>query len=272
MSITASYSLTLDEWLEANRLHRNPIQLRSRRSSLVLMAWLMVPILPFVANFILAFTPYAVPPQVLNRVAPYILAGFLIGAVLFLSGPSQRKSTPWLATALIAGGVGVGISQAFTEVLVPEPATNEPFSVLKAIWPLVPWIIILVGMVISTRRFLERVALREWESSGALRNPTTVTVAEGGVTFEQADQTHQFQWTAFVKVRESKELFVLYASENRLHILPKRAFAPKDLAALAAWLKSKVVPADPISTAFSPIVKPRNPPVQVQPLESREFM
>src|SRR5215208_5542453 len=97
MSITVSYSLTLEEWLEAGHVHRNPIQVRKRRSSLVLMGWLLVPILPFVANFILAFTPYAIPPQVINQMSPFILAGGLIGAVLLLSGPSMRKTTPWLA-------------------------------------------------------------------------------------------------------------------------------------------------------------------------------
>ena len=276
MSITASFSLTLEEWLEAGHVHGNPIQIRKKRASWVLMAWLLVPMLPFVATFVLNFTPYSLPPQVLDRIVPSFLTASLIGAVLLLSGPSLRKLTPWLAILLIVGGLGIAIYSAFTDhrTIASRPAPTDAVSmVVDGVWPLMPWVMMLLGMTLATRRLLERVARREWESSPALRNPMTVIITDTGLTLEQADQTHQFQWTAFLKVRESKDLFVLYTSENRIHILPKRAFNPKDLSALGELLKSKVVPADAISTAFGVIPTPQaNSPVHVQPLEPREFI
>src|SRR3954469_4617846 len=129
MSITTSYSLTLEEWLEAGHVHRNPIQVRKKRSSLVLIVWLLVPMLPFVAIFVLNFTPYSLPPQVLDRIMPFVLTAALIFAILFLSGPTQRKGTSWLTILLILGGVGIGIYSALADQSTP-PGRPAPTGVI----------------------------------------------------------------------------------------------------------------------------------------------
>lgn len=73
--------------------------------------------------------------------------------------------------------------------------------------------------------------LRDWYVRGHfakhpnLQQPFRVDVSEGGVRFASDNGTWDLRWTAYTKVIETKNLFVLYQGDCDFSFLPKHAFA-----------------------------------------------
>ncbi|HEV8604512.1 MAG TPA: YcxB family protein [Tepidisphaeraceae bacterium] len=135
--------------------------------------------------------------------------------------------------------------------------------------------VLLIGVLFwfMLQRKLGDLAKTEWDSNPTLRGRCTITLNDSALTITQEFRQATWQWPAFVKFDESKNLLLLYISQRSFLPIPKRAFASSELDTFLQFLMKTMPPANPASAGFSVIPKPLPPtPIHVQPLESRDFM
>lgn len=168
VNITANYTLTLDQWLEANRLHRNPIHFRNRHSSLALIGWFLLPLVCYLILILLNFASKPIPPQVLNSVMPHCLSVFLIASVVAFSHPVARKTASWFVALLLLTAVGTAFYLAYKEYQIwpPSPQPDRPDSPLGYLL-LLPWAVIILAIIVAVNQFIGIAPQREWNSSPA---------------------------------------------------------------------------------------------------------
>jgi hypothetical protein len=116
------------------------------------------------------------------------------------------------------------------------------------------------------------IAQVEWKSNPTLHSRCVVTLDESILRIDQEWREAIWQWPAFVKFDETKNLLLLYISERSFHPIPKRAFDAVDLNVFQKFLIKTLPPARASAAGFEVISKPPPSPVHVQPLESRDFM
>ena len=97
---------------------------------------------------------------------------------------------------------------------------------------------------------------RHWLSRPDLHRHQTVDISAAGVIFSDTVCRHDYQWPAFVKGEETRNLFLLFTSESIGLIVPKRAFASEvELDAMRNLMKliprdqSRGFPIAPLQTA-----------------------
>lgn len=73
-----------------------------------------------------------------------------------------------------------------------------------------------------------------------LHGPFQVDISESGIRLESAKGIWDLRWTAYTKVMETKNLFVLYQGDCEFSLLPKEAFAPEQLSEFRELLRMKI--------------------------------
>jgi hypothetical protein len=89
--------------------------------------------------------------------------------------------------------------------------------------PHIPWIgcIIFVWGLETFRKFqLQRML---WTNNPLLQRPKTAEIVATGITVSDDRARVEYQWTAFSKYRETKNLFVLFFGPSTYLMIPKRA-------------------------------------------------
>jgi hypothetical protein len=66
---------------------------------------------------------------------------------------------------------------------------------------------------------------RAYRSQRTLSGTHRLVFSESGVRGEFAYGAGETEWGAFIKWRESRDLFIIYQASNLMHIIPKRWFA-----------------------------------------------
>ena len=69
-----------------------------------------------------------------------------------------------------------------------------------------------------------------------MREPRRCTIHPEGLTVEAETFTSNYTWDEFQKKVETPEAFLLFTSQMTAVILPKRAFAPDQLATFKTYL------------------------------------
>jgi hypothetical protein len=69
---------------------------------------------------------------------------------------------------------------------------------------------------------------RHWENRVDLHRHQSVDISAEGITLSDTVSNHQFNWPAFVKGEETRNLFLLFTSEHIGLMVPKRAFATSE--------------------------------------------
>jgi hypothetical protein len=286
MNITIEYTIKLDEWLEASRAHRSPISTRPRRSwpRIIGFVCILLVFLLFIVLLNVGSSPatkpgqsghYFIDPSMLPTVMPQLICAGIVCTVLLFSAPTYRKASFWATFPLIVFAVTLAIVSAYFErETSSRPPPDQPVSVLGLL-PLVSWLLMVLATWLAVIGVLRRSPQLEWKGNPSLRNLSSTAITESGLATVQQDRNLHWQWKAFIKFRETKNLILLYLSENSILPIPKHVFNPADLAAFLDLLQHHVASAVHNSTAFAVIPKPLPPPphpVHVQLLESREFM
>jgi hypothetical protein len=66
---------------------------------------------------------------------------------------------------------------------------------------------------------------RHWENRPDLHRHQTVDISAEAVALSDTTCTHNFQWPAFIKGEETRNLFLLFTWQSNALMIPKRAFA-----------------------------------------------
>ena len=66
---------------------------------------------------------------------------------------------------------------------------------------------------------------KNWKSNPSIREPVNLEVSEEGINSQGATFQSAIKWQIFTKFLESKNLFILYQSNNLFNMIPKRAFS-----------------------------------------------
>ena len=123
---------------------------------------------------------------------------------------------------------------------------------LSEFLPVIPWLFIFGFVVFFMRRGVGWKA--NWDRMPQLHRPKVVEADEQRISFADAVDRMEHRWEAFVCVRETPHLFLLFMAVNTFHFVPKRAFANSaDLDAFRELLRRQVAqrpePAFPVLPA-----------------------
>ncbi|MEV6791744.1 YcxB family protein [Streptomyces sp. NPDC051320] len=66
--------------------------------------------------------------------------------------------------------------------------------------------------------------------------PTQVLLTVDRFTIETDLERGEFKWAAIIKIRETREAFLLHPSARLFIVIPKRAFAPEQLTEFSAFV------------------------------------
>ena len=132
------------------------------------------------------------------------------------------------------------------------PATTQPANLFSDVLvPLLPWMGVFVAIIIASRLGRRHVAARQFKRFGPLQRPRTFQLSTGGVTVTEPLSSHHYQWQAFPRWEETKNLFTLYVSEYGIEIIPKRAVGSETtIDQLRNMLRSSIDPAKTARQAF----------------------
>ena len=89
---------------------------------------------------------------------------------------------------------------------------------------MLPWVCIFLLVWMLVFRLLGGGVKKTWDSAPALGLPRAVEVDPNGIWLVDALVRSECRWGAFLKARETKNLFMLYLNNQVFHLIPKRAF------------------------------------------------
>src|SRR5947209_7473335 len=165
------------------------------------------------------------------------------------------------------------IASVLAAILLSSGMQYSGRLLFTLIIPVAPLFLIAVFGLSGLKRKLHDLANLEWQSNPTLRSQCMVTLDDVALMLVQEYRQATWQWPAFVKFDETRNLLLLYSSERSFLPIPKRAFSAADLILFSKFLEKTLPPAVPNPGGFEVISKPLRPtPIHVQPLESRDFM
>jgi len=69
---------------------------------------------------------------------------------------------------------------------------------------------------------------RDYKKQTQLMGPRVLTTSEAGIRFKGDNFESETQRSLFGKMRETKQVFMLYVGDRSFEMLPKRAFSPSE--------------------------------------------
>jgi hypothetical protein len=119
------------------------------------------------------------------------------------------------------------VSVAFLGVMIWKLLLASDNEVLAEFSTVIGWILFPVaayGFTFGVPYILMRVQARK---NPKILGPATYSFSEEAVVVTGEFGRSEVFWTAFVKIRETKEFFLLYILSRRAYALPKRCFSSK---------------------------------------------
>jgi hypothetical protein len=150
-------------------------------------------------------------------------------------------NTHWWRTFLIVviGGTAVVIGPKLNHAGELSSAALE-VSLMSTI----PYTAAATLIVLIARFFLApRRARRYFAQNKSLLLPRTITWNEDELAADIPESVLRTPWSVFTTWRENRDLFTLYVTDGKFHILPKRAFASAaDVIAFRQLIQRKIAP------------------------------
>lgn len=140
-------------------------------------------------------------------------------------------------------------------VLVVSQATPETGKIGWAnIKPILPWLVIC-GVMILYSLIASPLALRRaWRGQPALQLQQTMEISDAGLVVDDKQSRSEFTWNAFIRLLETRNLFLLFPSKLTFFIIPKRAVPPGELDTFRLMLNQRVN-----RTGAFPVLLPKPP-------------
>jgi hypothetical protein len=234
-----AYTLTFDEYCEANRAHRASVgKARSPGRMLILILGMTA------AGLCLVFGPVREPAISsttailvwVSLASPFLV---LLGSVLLLGllaartmpeprnmviRAARRSGKRWLG---ILGWMYVlGLLIAASILCGNNPPAQSPAVApwAAALGPRLPWIFLLV-LLMSFVAFAQRGNIRKaWRSAPRFRRAHEIEIVAERIVVSSAVSRWELNWEGVVCFVESENLFLIYPDLLSFIIIPKRAF------------------------------------------------
>jgi hypothetical protein len=161
-----------------------------------------------------------------------IFSALIIVTLLTYLGSLRRLKSPKPRKGIfgIIGWIVATLSLAGFAYLAAS--TSNPQLRRDAIAGAIPFIIILGIVTLMAWWFGKAYYRRYWASLEELHRPRSIQIDDGGVGINDGAIATSYAWRAFVRWRETENLFVLYTSKIGFVMIPKRAIGP-DASAVA---------------------------------------
>ena len=257
--IAVEYTLTYQDWVEANRTNRNRKRFLAgptERSVWFGFMWLLA--LCVLIAILLVVTIYATGKTVVSAtgrsyvqsdssIVVFLLALLpwpLMSAVIWLfaarSNVERRINREAIFVFLL-----IGLSMAFASVTsatksgAQQEASSIPFI------ELLPIAVALIGGFVIILRVARRSARVVWDAQPHLRLPHRLEATSDRVVVQTPVHRIEYAWPAFISFSETQNIFLLSVSAVGFHTVPKRAFANSEqIDAFRNLLQSRLADTD----------------------------
>ena len=176
------------------------------------------------------------PRDLVLLIGPSLLCSLLFGLMFIGALTSQlRRARMRASFASPAASAGPGrITRIIIMVVVFELAgiflgidlipTMEWTTTRRAAFlaGLVPFLVMLMAMFLMMLIFQKKMIAASWRQQAGLHRPRTLEFTDEQVTSMDGLITVNWKWDAFVRFRETRNLFLVVTEDSRFLIVPKR--------------------------------------------------
>ncbi len=89
----------------------------------------------------------------------------------------------------------------------------------------VPWIIAFITLPFILRAFNKAMVADAWSKKPSLHRPKVIEVSDEQIIITDANSTSVYRWSAFLRFRETENLFILVTEDAGFLMVPKRYLA-----------------------------------------------
>ncbi|HEV8604599.1 MAG TPA: YcxB family protein [Tepidisphaeraceae bacterium] len=93
----------------------------------------------------------------------------------------------------------------------------------------VPWIVVVFVLIVILKLYNRAVIRNTWEQKPSLRRPHVFEVNDEQFVSSDVNSTSAFRWSAFLRFRETENLFILVTEDSNFIMVPKRALGDPEL-------------------------------------------
>jgi hypothetical protein len=239
--VTIQYQYTFDDYREAleeaRKLQRAVAQKQKAAknsttmtvSTLLTIAFLVIirMVWPNAVNLAL--------PHAMFDIGIFTLAVMVLTAFSTLHNRQNRTSDGRAWRTSLIFFVATALVMAVTAVLMQ---TKSSPSIEDFILPHIGLILLSGFFVIALYKSVSTGARRTWDQNVWLQLPKTTDISVDGVTQSDSTVRSTWQWSGFVRAKESKNLFIFFIGPANFIMLPKRAFETEEqLNAMRAMMR-----------------------------------
>ena len=120
-----------------------------------------------------------------------------------------------------------------------------------------PWLLACGGLIVWALAAPYLTVRRAWLGQPAMQLQQTVEISDAGLVIEDEQSRNEYKWNAFIRLVESRNLFLLFPSNLLFVMIPKRAIPPDKLDAFRIMLNERLT----LRGAF-PVLPPK--PTEIQ--------
>lgn len=215
---------------------------KSRTRNGVIITALIAVILALIAflNRVAYLPPNVVQPQepaqdMLSTLLPSALVamGYLLASILLRIGQLQimRRRTAFskaahqrikLGAIIVAVSVVALLWLSFHLIDVLPPIEWHPTRSQILLVSCIPWLIVLLLMPLVVHWYARATIAAAWEQKPSLHRPKMLEFTDEHVLGSDVNSTSVYRWSAFVRYRETDNLFVLLTEDTTIVMVPKR--------------------------------------------------
>lgn len=162
-----------------------------------------------------------------------VAIGYLLASILLRMGQLQimRKRTVFSQAAhqrIKVGAVIVGVSVvavlwlAFHMIDLVPPVEWRASRSLMLLIACIPWIVVLLLMPLVIHWYARATIGAAWEQKTSLHRPRILEITDEHLVGSDENSTSILRWSAFVRYRETDNLFVLVTEDATIIMVPKR--------------------------------------------------
>jgi YcxB-like protein len=93
----------------------------------------------------------------------------------------------------------------------------------QSLFSLTPQILIWLGVIEIQKFFYRRRLAAAWRDESHMSQSAVADIDDAGITFQEPHSTTNHPWETFRQVKEAKQSFLMFVSNRRFYIVPKRA-------------------------------------------------